>query len=341
MAPRGALIGLRRMMLASRCVFLFLICAGAVAAPPSAAISNGLVKASLYLPDAENGYYRATRFDWSGVVASLEFSGHSYFGVWFPRYDPKLHDAISGPVEEFRTGESALGYDEAKPGGTFIRIGVGVLRKPEDKPFEQFRTYEIVDPGHWTVKPAAASVSFAQELAEPSSGYGYLYKKTVRLTPGKPELIIEHSLKNTGKREIATNVYSHNFWVIDHQPSGPDFRVKFPFAVSAKMDFHGLAEVHDGQLTYLKELEPGQSVFSELTGFGASPRDFDIRVENRKTGAGVRLTGDRPLSKIVFWSIRTVLSPEPYIEMKIAPGEEKTWRLTYDLYTFPPETPAR
>src|SRR5580658_6942149 len=93
--------------------------------PPQAGISSGTLHAKLYLPDAANGYYRATRFDWSGVIASLEFQGHNFFGVWFPRYDPKLHDAITGPVEEYRTGDSGLGYAEAKVGGTFVRIGVG------------------------------------------------------------------------------------------------------------------------------------------------------------------------------------------------------------------------
>ena len=82
--------------------------------PPQAEISNGPIHAKLYLPDPAIGYYRATRFDWSGAIASLEFQGHNYFGVWFPRYDPKLHDSITGPVEEYRTGESALGYADAK-----------------------------------------------------------------------------------------------------------------------------------------------------------------------------------------------------------------------------------
>src|SRR5579872_4376384 len=118
---------------------------------PHADISNGLIHARLYLPDAEKGYYRANRFDWSGSIASLEWQGHNYFGVWFSRYDPKVNDSITGPVEEYRTGISALGYDEAKPGGTFIRIGVGVLRKPDDAPFGQFKTYDIVDGGKWTV----------------------------------------------------------------------------------------------------------------------------------------------------------------------------------------------
>ena len=55
-------------------------------------------------------------------------------------------------------------------------------------------------------------------------------------------------------------------------------------------------------------------------------------MENRKTGAGVHVTGDHPLSKIDFWSIRTTLCPEAYIEMKIEPGQESDWRLAYDFY---------
>src|ERR1051326_2122289 len=117
------------------CLFLACGCAAVAADFPQAEISNGLIRAKLYLPDAEKGYYRATRFDWSGVISSLQYKGHEFFGQWFPRYDPKLHDSITGPVESFKTGDTALGYDEAKPGETFIRIGVGVLRKPEERQY--------------------------------------------------------------------------------------------------------------------------------------------------------------------------------------------------------------
>ena len=64
--------------------------------PPQAEISNGVVSARLYLPDAQDGYYRATRFDWSGQVASVEYKGHKYFGQWFEKSDPKHHDSHHG-----------------------------------------------------------------------------------------------------------------------------------------------------------------------------------------------------------------------------------------------------
>jgi len=301
---------------------------------PEASITNGPITAKLYLPDAVNGYYRATRFDWSGQIPDLVYKGHSYFGAWNPApYDPKLHDAINGPVEEFLTNNAGLGYADAKAGGTFIKIGVGVIRKPEERQFQQFKTYEIVDPGKWSVKKHADSVEFTQIVSDPASGYAYRYTKVVRLVKGKPSMVLEHRLKNTGKKLIESDVYEHNFYMIDKQPTGPDVVVKFPFEVHATQDLRGLAETKGKELVYLKELGPRDTAQSNLTGFGADPKDYDISEENQKTGAGVRQTSDRPLTRINYWSIRSTACPEAYIHMSIPPGQEFKWRIAYEFYT--------
>src|ERR1041385_3466900 len=134
-------------------VFSLMILSLPAADFPSAEISNGQIRAKLYLPDPKNGFYRSTRFDWSGVIGSLEYKGHEYYGTWFNRIDPKVHDfayegseivaspftAMLGPGEEFQTNGKALGWDEAKPGGTFIKIGVGVLRKPDESNYDRFK----------------------------------------------------------------------------------------------------------------------------------------------------------------------------------------------------------
>ena len=301
---------------------------------PEATISNGVIEAKLNLPDAVNGSYRGTRFDWAGIIYSRRYKGHEYFGRWYEHHDPKIHDAITGPVEEFTTGNSAPGYDEAKPGGPFVRIGVGVLRKPENETsFRRFGTYDIVDPGKRTIKKNTDSIDFVQQLEGPD-GYAYVYRKTVRLVKGKPEMVLEHRLRNTGKRAIETSVYDHNFFVIDNEVVGPDMVVEFPFDPKAVVDLKP-ASLEGRSLVYSRELEKGQSVQSLITGFSDAPKDYDFRIENRKSGAGVRIRGDRPIEKINFWSIRTVACPEPYIHMNIEPGRESTWRMTYDFYTLP------
>ena len=302
-----------------------------LAAPqfPQAELSNSTIRATLYLPDAQQGYYRGTRFDWSGAIVSLKWNGHEYFGPWFDRHDPKIHDAITGPVEEFLTGDAALGYAEAKPGESFVRIGVGAVRKPDEPAYRRFATYEIVDPGEWTVRKGSNRIEFVHELRG-TAGYAYVYRKTLRLI--KDSLVLEHRLRNTGRKAIATSVYNHNFFTLDRQPTGPDIAVRFPFEARASRALNELAEIRGRELVFLKEFVKGQTVFTEVEGFGATAKDYDFRIEHRQSGAGVRITGDRPLSKLLFWSAGLTVCPEPYIDASVEPGKESSWRITYQFY---------
>ncbi len=309
------------------------LCFGLMGADaPEAVLDNGVLKAVFHLPDAVNGSYRGARFDWSGVVKSLEYKKHSYFGVWYGKHDPLHHDAITGPVEEFLSGNEALGYTEAKAGGNFVRIGIGALRKETDAKFERFGRYQVVDPGKWSVSQKKDRIVFRQDLKDASSGYAYRYEKTMRMVPGKAEMWIEHRLKNTGGKVIETSSYNHNFFVIDGEPTGPNMSAQFGFDARAKSPLAPNGAMEGRRLIYLNELKPGQTVMSEFTGFGSESKDYEFRVENRKTGAGVKVTGDKPLSKVIFWSIRSVLSPEPYVAMKIAPGETFRWAIRYEFY---------
>jgi hypothetical protein len=316
---------------------------------PSAEITNGTIRLKLYLPDAAKGFYRGTRFDWSGEIASLEYKGHDYYGPWFNAVDPKVHDyryagseiiaspcsAASGPVEEFQTNGSALGWDEAKVGGTFIKIGVGVLRKDEPN-YDYVKQYEIVDPGKWTVERHHDSIEFVQELIDPSSGYGYVYRKTVRLVGGKAEMVLENTLKNTGRHAIQSEVYNHNFLVLDKQPPGPDFTISVPFQIRVPHPLNSeLAQIRGNQFVYTKVLQNEDMVQTLLEGFSSSPQDNEIRIENHRVGAGMRITGDHPLAKLNLWSIRAVLSLEPFISMTIEPGSEFSWKMSYEYYTLP------
>jgi hypothetical protein len=319
-------------MLKSALIPILMILCAAAAEPPQAEISNGAITARFLLPDPENGYYRGTRFDWSGQISSLKTKNHEYFGQWFERYDAKLHDSIMGPVEEFRTGDSGLGYAEAPVGGEFVRIGVGVLKKPDEKAFQAFKIYEILDPGKWRVKQGKDSIQFTHDLNGPN-GYAYRYTKKIRLVKGQPQMVIEHALKNTGQKRIETSQYNHNFFVMDSQPTGPDASVKFPFELKAVREFRGgLAEARGKEIAFLKELQMGQSTIAEFQGFGPTAADYDIRVEHRKAGAGVRIRGDVPLEKVVFWCIRKTLCPEPYVKLAADPGQETKWNYTYDFY---------
>jgi hypothetical protein len=339
---------------------------------PGTYISNGQIKAHIYLPDQKNGFYRSTRFDWSGVISELDYNGHAFYGTWFHKIDPAVYDfgyddlgvvsapftAMIGPGEEFNTDGAALGFAEAKPGGTFIKIGVGVLRKPlageppvprrpaslpgrngialDPGRYDHSRVYTIVDPGKWTIKKTKDAVEFTHVLNDDADGYGYIYRKTIRLVAGKPVMRIEHSLKNTGSKPIRSTVYNHNFFVLDKQGPSEGLAITVPFQISTpRPPTAGLLEVRGNQLLYLKTLAGEDRATAMIRGFGDSAKDYDIRVENRQLRAGYHVIGDQPLSNIAVWSIRTVNAVEPYIAMSIDPGKEFNWTLTYDYFTLP------
>lgn len=314
---------------------------------PEAEITNRLIRVRLYLPDARTGFYRGTRFDWSGVIGGLEYAGHDYYPSWFQRTDPGVHDfiyegadivagpctAITGPAEEFVTPGGGLGFEQAKPGETFIKIGVGVLGKPDAQGYDPYRLYAIKDGGKWTVARKPAAIEFGQVLADPSTGYAYEYRKTVSLVADQPRLVLDHRLRNTGQRVIQTSVYNHNFLYLDRQAPGPGVSLTVPFPIQTEPPpDRGLAEIRGNQIAFAKTLAGEDRVYLSITGFSADPRDHDIRIENRRLGAGVRITADRPLARLALWAIRAPLSIEPFIEMKIEPGVEFTWRIQYEFY---------
>jgi hypothetical protein len=315
---------------------------------PEARISNGLLTARMYLPDADAGYYRSTRFDWSGAIYSLQHEGNEYYGVWYDRIDPAvvnwtfegdeivsgLASALAGPVNEF---ETPLGWDEAEPGGRFIKLGVGVLRRGEGR-YNRFVHYDVLDPGTWTVNTGASTVEFIQELEAPALGYGYVYRKVVTLVEGRPEMVIAQSLKNTGARAIHSEVYNHHFMVMNGQPPGPDFTIRFPYEPKpTRAPNAALINVEGNQLVFAKQLSGRDQAVVLFEGYGESADDTEMIIENAELGAGVRITADRPLVRNMLWSIRSVFAIEPYMAVDVEPGDEFTWSNRFEFYTLPRE----
>src|SRR5581483_3800032 len=199
--------------------------------------------------------------------------------------------------------------------------------------YRQFSTYDIADHGRWTTARGADWIEFVQDVGD-AGGYAFRYTKRVRLDGDT--LVLEHRLKNTGRKPIATTVYDHDFFMLDNQPTGPDFVVRFPFdlTLTTPSAFAGVAEARGRDFVYVRDLQ--RSAQTEIEGYGPSARDYDFRVENHKTGAAVRQTGDRPLSKINLWSPRTAICPEGFIDLHVDPGKDTTWRIAYEFYELPP-----
>ncbi len=315
---------------------------------PKTLLKNGKLDALVFLPDAKNGYYRSTRFDWSGVVGCVSLNGHKFFGEWFTQYDPLKNDSITGPVEEFRTDDGpvgynaprlgelsvrpgAIGYQDARPGETFLKPGVGVLRKVDDSPYQFGEAYPIVDVGTWTIKVRKRSVRFRQVLRA-SEGYAYVYEKTLTLSKNEPVMTLQHSLKNTGKKAIQTYVYDHDFFMLDGKPTGPGMVVHFKFEPKPQGGIGEAAKIDGKDLVYVDALAPHKAVAGYLKGYSDDISDFDFTVEDTRSKVGVQQTSDHPLVRLYFWSTQTTICPEGYINLNVAPGKTSRWTLRYRFF---------
>ena len=330
-------------------ITIVLLCIGVAAVwaatNPEATISNKQIRVKMYLPDPVNGFYKGARFDWSGIINKVEFGGHSFYGQWFSKIDPTVRDvsykdddilvsvntSAMGPAEEFQT---PLGYDNAKEGDSFVKIGVGVLKKRDDTRYAFANVYDIIDHGKWSVNQTANSIEFTQELSDKATGYGYLYKKTIRLLDDKPEMVIEHSRKNTGKLPIKSLLYDHNFTLFDNLPTA-DISVTVPYEIKSTRPPDAAAALITGnRFVYAKGVENTERVTGGLQGFGSNVSDFDFKIENHKAGTGIRIQGNRPLQNASLWSIRSVVAVEPFIEIAADPGKDFTWQYTYRFYAL-------
>lgn len=295
---------------------------------PKASIKNKMITLESPLPDAKIGYYRGARFDWSGQISSLKWKGHEYFGQWFESYRPTLHDAIMGPVEAF----APIGYEAAKPGESFLVIGIGMVNKIEEPNYSIATEYPVINSGEWKVKSKKDKIHYKQLFTD--KDYAYEYDKIISLTKGKPELIISHTLKNTGILTLETTVYNHNFFVMDQTLIGPGYEVKFPYPISGTpRDGADLVSVEGDHIQFIKEIVPRKYLyFTNIDRHSKGAPDYNFSIENHKTGAAVKVTCDRPIFKLPMWSAIKTVCPEPFLKFSIKTGEAYTWQINYQFY---------
>jgi hypothetical protein len=145
--------------------------------------------------------------------------------------------AATGPVDCF----AAAGWDAAEPGsGSFVKIGVGALQRPaesEDSSHSDMFLYNITDRGKWTTNKGSDFVEFVQTLDD-STGSGYAFAYTKRISLQGATMTIARRLKNTGKLPIESETFTHNFLTLDQQPPAKGTTVSVPWAIPATDPTH-------------------------------------------------------------------------------------------------------
>lgn len=294
-------------------------------------IGQGKLKISIHEPDIAEGYYRGTRFDWAGVFEGIRYEGCNYAEPWFESYSPTMHDAVCGPAEEF----GPVGVEDAAPGQPFLKIGVGILEKMDESPYDRFKLHRILDCGRRELSVKDESAVFRHMIDSPQ-GYGYDYVKEIVIT-GENTFSIRHILSNTGTLPIKTNVYNHNFFTLGLLSVGPGRCLDFPYVPEGdwRDENDHVALVGSG-IRFNAPNDKVRSVFignlhEKGRGFSGSPSSFDVY--ELSTGRGVRVSCALPMTYAVFWANPRIACVEPYLDVNILPGETFEFSIDYTLET--------
>lgn len=229
----------------------------------SITLTSDYMSVKVYMPMegrySDDRFYTGSRFEHASMIGDFvigggggesrrgeeetarEVYGH---GLWRQPHNPHWPESGVGLASEFGCGHDGvncvgkpgdivngvLGYDSARAGEPFLKIGVGVLIKgscPDcnpDRDDDHYRfnsPYQFYRPPSWKLlaSPGPNEVTFYSE--ERLGNYGYAIQKTTRLDGNV--LTVRTLLTNLGKNQFATPWYSHNFFNGDREPIGPGY----------------------------------------------------------------------------------------------------------------------
>lgn len=287
-------------------------------------LENRNLKIQIDLPD-EN--YDFSRFDWSGKIAQVIFQNNP---LTISESADIVNDAAFGKgfYNEFGI-DDALGFEEAGVGDWFHKIGVGLLKKDNEK-YLFHKPYKI-KPGQFEINTTPNTIMI-KCTSEAVHGYAYVLKKEIALQ--ESGFKIKYKLGNTGEKDISTTEYVHNFMAINNALMGKDYVLKFPFEL--RPERFGDA-VNNEKHVVLGPKEIGfrgtpeeQFFFSNLSG--GEQVDASWELLNRKHKIGIRETGSFKAKKVNVWGWKHVISPELFIPIFICPGEAMEWSRTYKVF---------
>jgi hypothetical protein len=322
------------------------------AAPPAVRLRSDRLVVDIAGPGT---VYRGTRFDWTGFITQVTLEGGHTFCV--PEsLEPGQGTGGIGLCNEFGI-DAPVGYDAAGPGEPFPKLGIGLLVRPDEGPYNFFRTHEIAQPFPIHVE---AGDSTARYAVEPVDCWGYAARLEKTVTVSGNQLEIAYRLENVGQHPIVTNEYCHNFLGIDGQPIGPDYRLRVPYPIALEemprtarraapprtrrlvpgFLLERIGERARKRMTEVLDIQesdiglrarPERPFYCRLRGYARSQEpQWDLA--HVPTGVGAREFDDFSPVRVAVWGTAHVISAEVFVEIAVQPGAAQTWSRRFEFY---------
>lgn len=367
---------------------------------------EGDLSVVVYLPKGvkpnERTYYSSTRFDHSSMIGRMVrtkrdaetgkvLTQHVLYDTdqWRVPHDPYWPESGVGLASEFGVGDDGafcnyrcgwyginevtngvLGYQEAKNGEAFLKIGVGALVKgscPTCDSTDDFKfnsPYEFASTPEWKLTEDPSTNSITLEHQAMLNQYGYQLKREVQLVDDT--LLVHTTLTNLGRVPFSTAWYSHHLFTCDAHPVG--------HGLGVDLDVGGTKGHYEepGTFFWSTPLQEYATLTSTVSPSAASsssePKMQDVSVEmNRGLDRNVRIKAEftkdetshgsftihgcetsitesipevgQDGSGISMYGFNLYIesqtfSPEPMILLHLFPGQSTSWTQRLDFADY-------
>ncbi|UCF17623.1 MAG: hypothetical protein JSW59_09205, partial [Phycisphaerales bacterium] len=256
---------------------------------------------------------------------------------------------VGGLPMEFDIGQEAFqpdppGYNEGSSGTPFVKIGVGILRRNSGA-YNFSSNYPVVELAQTTTTWERDRAHFLQTLSGTANGYSYRLEEDVIVK--NDSIIMHYVLTNAGTRTFTTEQYLHNFLTFGQRNVGPNYRVYFPYDMTASpapkqweppqylLAGRGYRWVDNNppMVSLENMILYTQTISSVPKTWIYKPADYlgpdTVAVEQSDIGQRVVIDSSLRSAYIGIWTTSYQVSPEQFVVITLAPGEHAEFTRVY------------
>lgn len=355
---------------------------------PNVTLTSGELAVSVYLPKSlanlassavpgDQVFYESTRFEHGSMIGSIRRKGksgashHELYGanLWRAPHDPHSPEGGVGLASEFGVGDDGdfcqyrcgwngvndvtngvLGYQQARNGESFLKIGVGELIKGSCASCDITEGYKFNSPYQfaseplWSMNQPSVDKLVLEHEAHLKK-YGYRIQKDISLEDDT--LYVTTTLTNLGTEPFSTAWYSHHFFSCDGRSIGPGYELTMDLKENPRSmyeepglggwstqlrDYAEVTAEEDDTITVdmVRAIPPGTRIKAEFLKDKRTTGAFALK------GCGTYIEEDMPevlgtpndpvpMYGFNLYMEAGTLSPEPQLLIQLAPSHSKTW----------------
>lgn len=271
------------------------------------------------------------RFGYRPSIKQVTIDGRTFLGR-------------AGLVGEFGiTGVGVLGYDRADVGDSFLKIGVGELRKITDQPYDFSKSYPLLDRADLSVRREGEHrvvVTTEDRLAD--NRYAYRLVETYDIDRALGTVVLTCVLTNLGAEPFEFEHYAHNFFAFNGHGLDPAYTLDTDFGfVPTIIDGNGNGNGDKGpgpnevmhEVAVAFNMAPHRARTAKVWYLESdtiqSPAANVVRLTHADLPHVVEVRGDFPVSRFAIYADRHAVCPEVFHRDHLRPNQTATWALTY------------